>query len=289
MVFVAFDLETTGPDPLRDEVVQLGACCRDGVFQTLVRPGRRISSGAAAVHGVSNEAVAAAEPFPTVWDGFLRWLRPLVAGAGSVVFLGHNSWVFDDSMLAAELERHELPDPAFAAEVWSADTLRAARGLDPPGVSLRLAELHRRLLAAEMGRAHDALADALAVAAIMPLLRARLEYRHFSICHECLLLRRRKRAAREHSSLISADMQTPVEEVAKSVFSERETVVEGAAANAFPGRSVAKDAGETEKKHAEYDFATRNVRCDCDCDRVRSRWWRHECLRQSESLTTASV
>lgn len=205
LCFVTFDFETTGPNPVVDEIIQIGAVCVGDGFGRLVRPvDRRITPGATAVHGLTDDHVRGAAPFGQVWAEFLAFLRGHSQGARHVIFVGHNSWTFDDPMLAAELQRHGLPDPeASMAEgssgprVWSTDTMRAARVALPPKSPLRLSVLRERYLGgAPMEDAHDALADARAVADVAPHVAAFFEYRPFRDAYEKLAARHEKAAAK---------------------------------------------------------------------------------------------
>ncbi|MBW4708192.1 3'-5' exonuclease [Roseobacter sp. YSTF-M11] len=69
LTYVVFDSETTGLDPDRDEVVQLGAVrvvngkvIPAETFDTLVNPGRPIPPGATRVHRITDGMVAGAPP-----------------------------------------------------------------------------------------------------------------------------------------------------------------------------------------------------------------------------------
>ena len=91
LTFVVFDSETTGLDPLSDDVVQLGAVrvvngkiVQGEVFNTLVNPGRPIPPGSTAVHHVSDEMVADAPGFDTVCRDFHRFCE-------NAVIIAHNA------------------------------------------------------------------------------------------------------------------------------------------------------------------------------------------------------
>lgn len=74
-IFVAWDLETSGPDPLQHEIVQLAAVCANGSFSSLVRPRRgAVTPGAERVHGISDKVLAAESPFPAVFAAFVDFL-----------------------------------------------------------------------------------------------------------------------------------------------------------------------------------------------------------------------
>jgi DNA polymerase III epsilon subunit-like protein len=105
--FVAVDTETTGLD-WHDRLVELGAVRFRGkrvvgAWRTLVDPRREIPAGAAAVHGLTDDAVRGA---PTAGVALVA-LERFCAGA---TLLAHNAR-FDRDVLAAEFVRAGLPQP----------------------------------------------------------------------------------------------------------------------------------------------------------------------------------
>ncbi len=126
--YVVYDLETTGTDPRRDDILEIAAQrFQNGrpvgeMFYTLVRPARRryIPKAATRVHGISWEDVADAPTLTEVLPRFLEYV-------GDTVLVGHNIRRFDnrflDRALGQYLERG-LTNP-------SVDTLEMARRLFP--------------------------------------------------------------------------------------------------------------------------------------------------------------
>lgn len=98
LVYVVFDTETTGLDPVTDKVVQLGAVrvvngkvVKGEVFETLVNPGIPIPKRSTDVHGIDNAMVADAPDFDDVCTGF-------GAFAADSVIVAHNA-AFDMAFL----------------------------------------------------------------------------------------------------------------------------------------------------------------------------------------------
>ena len=153
---VVFDLETTDVDAATCEVVELAAVrVRAGqvteTFHTLIRPDKRISPGATAVHGYLDADVADAPRFVEVWPRFISFV-------GSHVLVAHNAQRFDIPVLqrmARGLDGVE--------HLTFFDTLPLARALSPD--SAKLANLAARFGVAP-GRAHRALDDAQTLAAV---------------------------------------------------------------------------------------------------------------------------
>jgi len=132
--FVVYDLETTGTNPRRDEIVEIGALVmREGEpagepFYSKVRPERGfIPKAATLVHGLRWEDVKDAEPIEVVLPRFLAYV-----GTNTVV--GHNVEEFDNRFLDREAGR--LLGRGFRNPYL--DTLSLARrllsdGHDEPG------------------------------------------------------------------------------------------------------------------------------------------------------------
>lgn len=93
LVYVVFDSETTGLDPVKDEVVQLGAVrvvngkiVTGEVFDTLVKPPITIPKSSTDVHGISNAMVAHAPSFDDVCARFHDLARDAVIVAHNAAF-----------------------------------------------------------------------------------------------------------------------------------------------------------------------------------------------------------
>lgn len=98
LVYVVFVSETTGLDPLKDEVVQLGAVrvvngkivAGEG-FETFVKPGIPIPARSTNVHGINNSMISDAPAF----DDVCRTFHAFSAGS---IFAAHNA-AFDMAFL----------------------------------------------------------------------------------------------------------------------------------------------------------------------------------------------
>jgi DNA polymerase-3 subunit epsilon len=93
LCYVVFDTETTGLDPERDEMVQIGAVrvvngrIVDGErLDTLVNPGRPIPPGATRVHGISDGMVTGAPPVGEAVAAFHRFAKDAVLVAHNAPF-----------------------------------------------------------------------------------------------------------------------------------------------------------------------------------------------------------
>ncbi|WP_299620496.1 3'-5' exonuclease [uncultured Tateyamaria sp.] len=170
LTFVVFDSETTGLDPAKDEVVQIGAVrvvngrvIASETFETLVNPGRPIPPASTKVHQIDDAMVAQAPAFKEARAGFHAF-------ASGGVIVAHNA-PFD----MAFLHRDGL-DPAFDHPVL--DTVHLSAVVFGGSAEHTLDAICERLLVeipAELR--HTALGDAMATAqalvAMLPILEAR--------------------------------------------------------------------------------------------------------------------
>jgi DNA polymerase-3 subunit epsilon len=101
--YVVLDLETTGLSLTRDRVVSVaafriveGRILLGDAFNSLVEPGRSISTASIKIHGIVPSMVARAPGFTDVFDQFLRYL-------GTDILVGYHVW-FDLHFLNAFMQ-----------------------------------------------------------------------------------------------------------------------------------------------------------------------------------------
>ena len=146
-VYVSLDLETTGLDPEREEIIEIGAVKFRGdqvleTFQTLVNPRRELSSFVIQLTSITQRQVDAAPPLADVAGKFLAFL-------GSLPLVGHNV-AFDMAFLAkAGLG---LPNPRYDTQDMASVFIPNADGYALTGLAGELGISH--------GRPHRALEDA---------------------------------------------------------------------------------------------------------------------------------
>jgi len=109
--YLVFDFETSGLDPGRDRIIQVGVCIvRDGsVISTdgwLVNQSVRISAEARAVHGITENDIQARGIPPQ--DSLARLFALMGQAAGCV---GHNIHRFDVLFMFSEARRLGLQPP----------------------------------------------------------------------------------------------------------------------------------------------------------------------------------
>ncbi|MFP4150150.1 MAG: exonuclease domain-containing protein, partial [Nitriliruptoraceae bacterium] len=143
--FVVLDLETTGLDPARDRITEVGAVrVRGGEvlgeLRTFVHPGRPIPPAVTAVTGITDAMVAHAPSEAAVLGHVLSFLD-------GAVLVAHNA-AFDLSFLRSAAARCATPEPTPVV----LDTARLSRRLLRDEVrDHRLATLARHLRARTCG------------------------------------------------------------------------------------------------------------------------------------------
>jgi DNA polymerase III epsilon subunit family exonuclease len=154
--FVSVDVEATDKDVDSCDVVELGAVrVRDGViveeFQRLVKPTQPVSPGSVAIHGYTDEALADAPDFASVWTEFRAF-------AADDLLVAHNGHGFDFPVLRRLAKDHPAGNDFLAL-----DTLPLAKLLHAG--SRALANLAHSF-GIETGREHHALDDARTLAGV---------------------------------------------------------------------------------------------------------------------------
>jgi DNA polymerase III epsilon subunit family exonuclease len=135
--FVVFDLETTGLNSSRHEIIEIGAIRvnRDSdvhdTFQALVKPTKRIRKNVTRINGISQEMVdREGEPLDVALKAFVEFI-------GDLPLVSFNA-EFDMAFLSKAAEKH---DTVIRNKVTCA--LKMARRAWPGRASYRLCDLAR--------------------------------------------------------------------------------------------------------------------------------------------------
>ena len=126
--YIAFDLETTGLDPMNNEIIEIGALkVRDGKvserFMEFIKPQELISPAITGLTGISNDMVASARPARSVITDFIDFCE-------EDILIGHNI-IFDYSFTKCTAAREGLP-----FEKMGIDTLKIAKKVHPKALAL---------------------------------------------------------------------------------------------------------------------------------------------------------
>lgn len=117
--YVSIDLETTGLNPKRDRIIEIGAIRVEkgeitGEFSTYVNPGRKLEERITALTGIRNEDLEDAPELDEIFPELLEFL-------GDLSLLGHRI-LFDYSFL-----KKAAVDRKLTFERSAVDTLQIAR------------------------------------------------------------------------------------------------------------------------------------------------------------------
>ena len=147
VTMVAFDLETTGLDPDKEDIVEVAGikftfekrdgrlCTRDiGQFASLVKPGKLTPEEATRVNHITNQMVENAPDVKPVLANFLRF-----CGLSSIL-VAHNA-AFDSAFLCKAVRKHGMVMPQNPI----IDSLRFIRKIMPEYASHKLGEIARKL------------------------------------------------------------------------------------------------------------------------------------------------
>lgn len=153
--YIAFDLETTGLNPAKNEIIEIGALkVREGRvterFIEFIRPSAPLSPAITSLTGITDAMVADARPRCSVIADFLDFCE-------DDILIGHNV-IFDYSFMKCSAAAEDLP-----FEKNGIDTLKIAQKVhrDLPSKSLGSLCEHYHI---ENKSAHRAYHDALATA-----------------------------------------------------------------------------------------------------------------------------
>jgi DNA polymerase III subunit alpha, Gram-positive type len=158
-VFVVFDLETTGLNPWKEDLLEIGAVKIENgqiieQFQSLIRPDREISSEIEKLTGINFDLVKDAPGPEQVIKAFLEF-------ASGAVLVAHNA-EFDVGFMKAKLQALFN----LKLQLVYLDTLGLSRTLWPNLKSYRLNAVAKEL-GIELTGHHRAMADAQCTAAIL--------------------------------------------------------------------------------------------------------------------------
>jgi len=159
MVFVAFDVETTGLNSKNERVVEIGAvkfCGQTCIATTnwLINPGKTIPKGVIRVHGITDNMVKHEPHARTILIKFKKFM-------GDAPLIAHNAR-FDVGFIAQECRKSNLKIP----ENIVIDSLPMSRKYFPDAPAHNLVALTKYLNLEDTGH-HRALADSIYVYHLM--------------------------------------------------------------------------------------------------------------------------
>lgn len=148
MIYIGFDLETTGFIAGIDQIVEIGAVKYingevDSVFSTLIDPEKPMPEAASRVNGITDDMLAGKPKIHEV-------LEPFAEFCGDDVIVAHNA-MFDYQFLVADINKYEAKAPTGLI----LDTFGIAKKILPglPNYKLGTLVQHLGIEASEFHRA----------------------------------------------------------------------------------------------------------------------------------------
>lgn len=119
VLYVVFDLETTGRRLQQDEIIELagvildpnGIEIEDASFSEFVKPLRPIPSYITQLTSITNDMVSLARPFADVANDFISFIKDTAdeyGGISNIFLVGHNARNFDIPWLVHQLNVHGI-------------------------------------------------------------------------------------------------------------------------------------------------------------------------------------
>jgi DNA polymerase III epsilon subunit-like protein len=187
MLYVVFDLETTGIRKNRDDIIELAAVIldqngiqiEDASFVQFVRPRTPIPPFVTALTSITNDDVSSAESFSEVGGAFIRFMQQHAddhdTSINHIVLVGHNGKVFDIPFFVQQLHIHKIDGVFFSDKRFGLglDSMRIAKesvkkraSVDVP-TAYNLKTLFQFVTGKSMEVSHRALEDVKATVAVL--------------------------------------------------------------------------------------------------------------------------
>lgn len=149
--FVALDLETTGTNPARDHIIEIGMVKIEngkmtGEYNKLVYPGVNLSANITELTGITDDMLEGTPMIKDIIDEVMEFI-------GDYPLLGHNV-IFDFAFL-----KKAAVNSDYTFEKKAIDTLKLARRLMPEDIKKNLGALCKHF-GIDTGNEHRALDDA---------------------------------------------------------------------------------------------------------------------------------
>lgn len=169
---VWFDIETTGFNPFKNEIIEIAAVDNAGnKFEELIRPSKFIPKKITEITNISNEMVMNKKSIKEVMEIFVDFIKGNEISNKPVYIIGHNIHSFDMPFIKAKCAEFNIKFP----NVYQLDTMRMSQFILKDQWSHNLNSLCS-LFGIDNKNAHRALSDVYATQIVY--------------CNLCLLFKR---------------------------------------------------------------------------------------------------
>ena len=168
---VWFDLETTGFNPFKNEIIEIAAIDNDGAtFESLVSCNKPVSKKITEITNITTEMLIGKPNIEKVMTDFVNFIKGTSAKTKTIYLIGHNIHSFDLPFVKAVCDKYNIKFP----NVYPIDTMRMSQFiLDEWCHSL---DYLCKLFGIDNKNAHRALSDVYAT--------------HIVYCNLCLIFKR---------------------------------------------------------------------------------------------------
>tara|TARA_B100001540_G_C15768487_1_gene625156 strand:- start:685 stop:1302 length:618 start_codon:yes stop_codon:yes gene_type:complete len=119
-----FDLETTGLNPFKDEIIEVAVLNNDGnKYDSLVKPKKRITPFITNITHITNEMVEEQPDEETVLKKFVEFIKANNPEKHPIYLIGHNIHGFDMPFIKAKCAKYKIKFP----KVYALDTMRMSQ------------------------------------------------------------------------------------------------------------------------------------------------------------------
>tara|TARA_B100001989_G_C24491705_1_gene439932 strand:+ start:100 stop:705 length:606 start_codon:yes stop_codon:yes gene_type:complete len=121
---VWFDIETTGFNPFKNEIIEIAAVDNAGnKFEELIRPSKFIPKKITEITNISNEMVINKKSVKEVLENFIHFVKGNETNNKPVYIIGHNIHSFDMPFIKAKCAEFNIRFP----NVYQLDTMRMSQ------------------------------------------------------------------------------------------------------------------------------------------------------------------
>lgn len=119
-----FDLETTGLNPFKDEIIEIAVLNNEGeTYESLAKPNKRITPFISNITHITNDMVEEAPTEEDVLFDFVEFIKGDNSDKKPIYLIGHNIHGFDLAFIKAKCAKYKIKFP----KIYALDTMRMSQ------------------------------------------------------------------------------------------------------------------------------------------------------------------